>query len=163
MVYVCLLLFMLFYIYAVLGVILFRANDPVHFGDLWTSFLSLFRVVTLEDWTDIMYLQMQGSDAYRGYNQSVAGLAMEPKAQPIVGAAYFVSFVLLGTMIMLNLVIGVVLNGMDEAQKEIAERQVHHLLHLDEDEGSAAEQRDRRIAALQDQLRKISEELQHLK
>ena len=163
MVYVGILLFMLFYIYAVLGVILFRANDPIHFGNLWTSLLSLFRVVTLEDWTDIMYIQMQGSDAYRGYNQSVAGLALEPKAQPVIGALFFVSFVLLGTMIMLNLVIGVVLNGMEEAQKEIAERQVHHLLHLDEDSGSAEEQRDRRIAALQDRLREITDELQHLR
>ena len=49
--YVCLLMFLLFYIYAVLGVILFGQNDPVHFGDLWLSLLSLFRVVTLEDWT----------------------------------------------------------------------------------------------------------------
>ena len=58
MFYVCLLLFLLFYVYAVIGVMLFSGNDPVHFGNLWSSFLSLFRIVTLEDWTDVTYLQM---------------------------------------------------------------------------------------------------------
>ncbi|MEM7014516.1 MAG: ion transporter [Verrucomicrobiota bacterium] len=62
--YVSILLFLLFYIYGVLGVMLFSKNDPVHFGDLWLSLLSLFRVVTLEDWTDIMYIQMLGSDVF---------------------------------------------------------------------------------------------------
>ena len=117
MFYVCLLLFLLFYVYAVIGVMLFSGNDPVHFGNLWTSFLSLFRIVTLEDWTDVMYLQMYGSDVYAGYNQSIDNLATTPKAMPLVAVLYFVSFVLLGTMIMLNLVIGVIINGMDEAQK----------------------------------------------
>jgi voltage-gated sodium channel len=32
--------------------------------------------------------------------------------------AYFVSFILLGTMIMLNLLIGVIVNGMSEAREE---------------------------------------------
>ena len=159
MVYVSILLFLVFYVYGVLGVILFRDNDPVHFGNLWTSFLSLFRVVTLEDWTDVMYIQMQGSDAYAGYNQSIEGMEVKPKAQPIIGAAYFVSFVLLGTMVMLNLVIGVVLSGMDEAQKEVAERQLSSLLNAeDEDPG-----RGERVAALQKQLQEISEELVRLK
>ncbi|MDB4055341.1 ion transporter, partial [Akkermansiaceae bacterium] len=128
MVYVSILLFILFYVYAVVGVILFRANDPIHFGDLWTSLLSLFRVVTLEDWTDVMYLQIYGSEGYAGYNQSIEGLDITSKAQPLIGAAYFVSFVMLGTMIMLNLLIGIVVNGMDEAQKEVADRQLHELL-----------------------------------
>ena len=128
MFYVSILLFLVFYIYAVAGTMLFGANDPVHFGGLWTSMLSLFRVVTLEDWTDVMYLQMFGSDVYEGYNQSVEGQNVVPKAQPFLGAFYFVSFVLVGTMIMLNLVIGVIINGMDEAQKEVADRRLHELL-----------------------------------
>ena len=46
------LLLLLFYIYGVMGVAIFRDNDPVHFGNLKLSLLTLFRVVTLEDWTD---------------------------------------------------------------------------------------------------------------
>lgn len=114
--YVCLLLVLLFYMYAVMGVALFRENDPVHFGNLQLAMLSLFRVVTLEDWTDVMYIQMWGSDVY-----SIEGAvenAPKPQAFPIVGAFYFVSFVILGTMIMLNLVIGVIINSMQEAHDE---------------------------------------------
>ena len=159
MFYVCLLLFLLFYVYAVIGVMLFSGNDPVHFGNLWTSFLSLFRIVTLEDWTDVMYLQMYGSDVYQGYNQSVAELAVRPKAMPLIGVIYFVSFVLLGTMIMLNLVIGVIINGMDEAQKELADRNIHRLLTDEDDKPPSREQK---VKELKEQLDKISKQLSDL-
>jgi voltage-gated sodium channel len=162
MVYVSILLFILFYVYAVVGVILFRSNDPIHFGDLWTSLLSLFRVVTLEDWTDVMYLQIYGSEGYAGYNQSIEGLDITSKAQPLIGAAYFVSFVMLGTMIMLNLLIGIVVNGMDEAQKEVADRQLHELLKRHDDEGIAALERDERITVLRKQLKDVMDKLDHL-
>ncbi len=119
MFYISILLSLFFYIYAVMGVMLFGDNDPLHFGDLGISLLTLFRVVTLEDWTDVMYLQMYGSDIYQGFNQSIEGMDIVPKAQPVVGILYFVSFVLFGTMIMLNLVIGVIINSMDEAHKEV--------------------------------------------
>tara|TARA_B100000941_G_C28456014_1_gene527957 strand:+ start:39 stop:932 length:894 start_codon:yes stop_codon:yes gene_type:complete len=161
MFYVSILLFLVFYIYAVAGTMLFGANDPVHFGGLWTSMLSLFRVVTLEDWTDVMYLQMFGSDVYEGYNQSVEGQTVVPKAQPFLGAFYFVSFVLVGTMIMLNLVIGVIINGMDEAQKEVADRRLHELLSQG-GEGDDQIQREARIANLRKKVTELSEELDKL-
>ena len=106
--YVGLLLGVLFYIYAVLGVFMFRGNDPVHFQDLGTALLTLFRVVTLEDWTDVMYIQMYGSDAYPGYADfAQAHLREASRALPVIAVAYFVTFVMLGTMIVLNLFIGV--------------------------------------------------------
>jgi len=126
--YVGLLLLVLFYIYAVMGVFMFRGNDPVHFQDLSTTLLTLFRVVTLEDWTDVMYIQVYGSDAYPGYSDYArAHLREVSQAMPVLGVAYFVSFVLIGTMIMLNLFIGVIINSMDEAQAEgeAAERRKH--------------------------------------
>lgn len=159
MFYVCLLLFLLFYIYAVIGVMLFAGNDPVHFGNLWSSFLSLFRIVTLEDWTDIMYLQMYGSDVYDGYNQLVHDLEFSPKAMPLIGALYFCSFVLVGTMIMLNLVIGVIINGMDEAQKEIADRSLHNMLT---GEHQTELSREARVAKLKKKLETIGKELEDL-
>ena len=122
MVYVGILLALMFYIYAVMGVFLWRDNDPVHFRDLQTSMLSLFRVVTLEDWTDVMYIQMWGSERYPFSEGDLAAHEgqFNSKASPIIGALYFVSFVLLGTMIMLNLFIGVIIKSMEEAQDEQA-------------------------------------------
>ncbi|MAQ17908.1 MAG: potassium transporter [Sandaracinus sp.] len=119
MAYVSLLLMMLFYVYAVAATFMWGHNDPVHFGNLQMSFLSLFRAVTLEDWTDLMYIQMYGCEGY-GYG-GMEQLCVASEPSPVGGAVFFVSFVLFGTMIFLNLFIGVILNGMDEAQREAAE------------------------------------------
>ena len=127
--YVGLLLFLHFYVYAVVGTTLFAKNDPVHFGSLHISLLSLFRVMTMEDWTDVMYMQIYGThhepgDRMYNYDWQEAMLTpeqratWEPKAQPVVAVVYFVSFVGVATYIILNLFVGVVLGGMDEAQKE---------------------------------------------
>ncbi len=116
MAYIGLLLLLLFYVYGVLGVFLWRDNDPVHFRDLPTALLTLFSVVTLEGWTTIMYAQMYGSDAVGLTNHT--GLPMQPAARPVLAAIYFVSFVVLGTMIMLNLFVGVIVGSMSEAQAE---------------------------------------------
>ncbi len=123
MFYVSILLFLLFYIYGAMAVFLFGENDPIHFRNLQTSILSLFRVVTLEDWTDVMYINMYGSDAY-GYSASDLQKWNPTSSESPVGAAFFfVSFVLLGTMIVLNLVIGVIMNSMDESNAEMSIKQ----------------------------------------
>lgn len=117
MAYVSVLLLLLFYIYAVAAVFLFSANDPLHFENLQMSMLSLFRIVTLEDWTDIMYINMFGCDAY-GYSADSVMQCVSPEANPALAAGFFVSFVLIGTMVFLNLFIGVIMTGMDEARAE---------------------------------------------
>lgn len=98
--YVALLLSLHFYVYAVIGVTFFSAADPDKFGGLGRAILTLFEVVTLEGWVDVMDAQIKG-----------LGSAWIP-------VTYFVSFILLGTMIMLNLLIGVIVNGMSEAREE---------------------------------------------
>lgn len=115
--YVGLILLLLFYIYAVLGTLLFGKNDPIHFGSLGMSLLSLFRVVTLEDWTDLMYIQMYGCSGY-GYESSFSSCT-NSSPTPLLSITYFISFVIIGTMIVLNLFLGVVLNSMAEAQREV--------------------------------------------
>ena len=123
MFYVSILLFLLFYIYGTMAVFLYSENDPIHFRNLQTSILSLFRVVTLEDWTDIMYINMYGSDHY-GYNANdLTKWTPISSATPIGAALFFVSFVLIGTMIVLNLVIGVIMNSMDESNAEMKIKQ----------------------------------------
>ncbi len=99
--YVSLLLALLFYIYAVAGIQLFGKTDPVHFGSFGTTFLTLFRLVTLDNWADILNLQ----------------LAQVPA---IKVAIYFVTFIVFGTMIILNLFIGIIMNSMAEAHAEQA-------------------------------------------
>jgi len=162
MFYVSILLTLLFYVYAVMATFMFKGNDPLHFGSLELSMLSLFRVVTLEDWTDVMYIQMYGSDVYS--YPSVAELAnftelkVTPKAYPLFSPLFFGSFVLLGTMIMLNLFIGIIMTGMDEAKVEEEMKRFR-----DKEGSSSAEQQvekiEQQLAQLQCALSSLKEKL----
>lgn len=114
--YVSLLLGLHFYVYAVMGTFLFRGNDPGHFGDLGNSMLSLFRVVTLEDWTDVMYSSVYGTAVYNA--QGPIPVGPEPHAFGYWGVLYFVSFVVVGAMVMINLFVGVMVTSLSEAQAE---------------------------------------------
>jgi voltage-gated sodium channel len=120
--YVGLLLLILFYIYGVIGRFMFAQHDPVHFGSLSSSMLSLFRVVTLEGWTELMYTQMFGPGYVPGQTTNV-----QTTPHSVGAVIFFVTFILLGTMIMLNLFIGVIMNSMNEVQieAEIAQRSRH--------------------------------------
>ena len=94
--HVMLLMSIIFYMYGVAGYHLFHEHDPVHWENLGISLLTLFRIVTLEDWTDVMYTAMQ---AYSW------------------AWVYFVSFVFMGTFV-INLFIAVVLNNLEQAKAD---------------------------------------------
>jgi voltage-gated sodium channel len=89
------LLGIIFYVYAVAGYHLFHEVDAERWGSLGTALLTLFRIVTLEGWTEVMYDAMQ----------------TQPHAW-----IYFVSFVLLGTFIAMNLFIAVIINNLEESK-----------------------------------------------
>jgi len=114
--YVGMLLFLHFYIYAVIGTYLFGRNDPVHFGSLGTSLLSLFQVVTLEGWVEVMRIQMYGSAQVGSGSDQYLLVASE--AFPVGAPLFFISFIVIGGMIILNLFIGVIMNSMQESQAE---------------------------------------------
>ncbi len=95
--HVMLLMSIIFYIYGIAGYHLFHVHDPVHWGSLGVSLLTLFRVVTLEDWTDVMYIAMEAYDW---------------------AWLYFVSFVIMGTFVIINLFIAVVINNLEQAKAE---------------------------------------------
>jgi voltage-gated sodium channel len=153
MIYVTILLSLLFYMYAVAATFLFSGNDPVHFGNLQLSMLSLFRIVTLEDWTDLMYTAMYGCDVY-GYGV-MEELCTNPQATPLLGALFFVSFVLIGTMIVLNLFIGVIMSGMDEATAEAHRELILNKLHGPPDLAAELERLNDSLIAVQGQLDKV--------
>jgi voltage-gated sodium channel len=108
--------------YAVIGTFFFRENDPRSFGTLHESFLTLFQVLTLEGWNEVLGTQYLGSDVT--YDEALKAMTVGVRrsaAQPVIAALYFVSFIMLGTMIMLNLFTGVIITSMEEASNEAAE------------------------------------------
>uniref|UniRef100_A0A061QT60 Ion transport protein n=1 Tax=Tetraselmis sp. GSL018 TaxID=582737 RepID=A0A061QT60_9CHLO len=124
--YVVLLLFLVFYFYAIMAVTLLRENDPVHFGDLQITFVTLFRMATLEDWTEVTYTAMLGCEAYNfGYMEwrctSSKGLGWP-------AAALFVSFVIVATFVVLNLFIGVINENMAIAKEQLKEMRKEEMM-----------------------------------
>lgn len=93
--YVLLLMFIIFYMYAAVGSLLFDSINPVLWGDIAVSMLTLFRVVTFEDWTDVMYETM----------------AVYP-----LSWIYYLSFIFLNAFVFLNMMIGIVIERMQSEQ-----------------------------------------------
>lgn len=91
--YVLLLMFIIFYIYAAIGSFLFNTINPTLWGDIAISMLTLFRVMTFEDWTDIQYETME----------------VYPYSW-----IYYMTFIFFTAFAFLNMVIGIVVNVMEE-------------------------------------------------
>lgn len=101
--YVLLLMFIIFYIYAAIGSTLFNAINPELWGDISISLLTLFRVMTFEDWTDVMY---------------------ETMAVYSISWVYYLSFIFLTAFAFLNMVIGIVVGVMD-SEHRLMEQELH--------------------------------------
>ena len=151
--YVGILLLLHFYIYAVIGTFLFRGNDPVQFGTLPRTMLTLFEVLTLEAWPEYMRTQMYGSEAYYSdeQRQLAQGTAISPQAWSYISPIYFGSFIFLGAMIVLNLFTGIIIKGLEDAQDEVAQAA-----------RKSEEQRIGRELTVADELRMLSDELQEV-
>lgn len=60
--YIAALMILFMYLFAVLGVYLFRENDPFYFGDISTALLSLFRAMTIDGWGDNLRINAYGCE-----------------------------------------------------------------------------------------------------
>ena len=157
MFYIGLLLSLLFYLYGVLGTFLFAVNDPIHFGTLHRSLLTLFGNVTLEGWIDVMEINIQGC-AEVGY-EATPDLCTRSRPQPFAAVVYFCSFVVIGTMVVLNLYIGVITNSMEGAREELAAT-AREAVH-EAEEQQTRELRDE-IHGLAERIGEVHRELQGL-
>ena len=95
--HIVVLLSIVLYSYAVVGQRIFGEHDPAHWRNLGVSVLSLFQIVTLDDWSTIMGTAIE----------------LEPAAW-----IYFISFVAISAFIVTNLFIAVVIRNLDEATQE---------------------------------------------
>ncbi|MGH7726916.1 MAG: ion transporter [Candidatus Eiseniibacteriota bacterium] len=97
MIHVIALLCVFLYIYGILGVHLFGARDPDHWGSLPSAVWTLFKVLTLEGWIEI---------------QQASG---EPFPWTWL---YFASFIFVAVFVVVNLFIAVVINNLDKVKAE---------------------------------------------
>jgi voltage-gated sodium channel len=100
--YIGLLLLVQIYLFAIVGSFLFGSSDPARFANVAVAMQTLAQVVTFDDW----------------------GRIMNEQENQLVSTAYFVVFILIGTMLILNLFIGVVLEGFARAREQFAAERV---------------------------------------
>ena len=96
--YVAALIFIIFYIYAAAGSLFFDRINPELWGNISIAMLTLFRVMTFEDWTDVMYETM---DVYPW------------------SWIFYLTFIFLTTFAFLNMVIGIVVSVLEEEQSKL--------------------------------------------
>jgi len=104
---IILLLFIVFYIYSVMGSFLFVNVDPALWGNFMTSMLTLFKILTLEGWSDIM-------DAV---------MVVHPWAW-----TYFVSFIIIASFVLFNLFIAVIINKMEKEHDDKEDKKLDLIL-----------------------------------
>ncbi|HEX7532297.1 MAG TPA: ion transporter [Methyloceanibacter sp.] len=111
---ILLLIGLIFYVAAVMAVNLYGSDFPEQFGTLGRSLFTLFTVMTLEGWVD---------DVVRPI------LAKHPYAW-----IFFISFIVVTTFTVLNLIIGIIVNAIQEehAENESAERKAERKMVHDE-------------------------------
>jgi voltage-gated sodium channel len=102
---VFLLILLIYYIAAVIATKLFAASFPDWFGSLGASAYSLFQIMTLESWS--MGIVRPVMEVY-------------PYAW-----AFFVPFILMTTFAVMNLIVGLIVNSMQEAASEETREEAH--------------------------------------
>ena len=118
-VYIALLLLLFLYIYTLLGMQIFGGqfkferkneifenshdNTRQNFDNFFNSFKSVFQIMTIENWQEIMFLCFR---------------SRAPKAFTIL---FLITWIILGNYVLLNLFFAILLNGfsLKEAEKEI--------------------------------------------
>ena len=95
--YVILLMFIIFYIYAVMGTIFFEDSKSGNWKDLGVALLTLFQIMTFEGWTDIMHESME----------------LHPYSW-----VFYITFVVLTAYTFLNMIIGIILETLNAEHKK---------------------------------------------
>ncbi|MFN5946843.1 MAG: ion transporter [Phycisphaerae bacterium] len=96
--YITLLAGIILFIYGVIGVKLFGQYMPKEYGSLHESFFTLFRVLTGDNWSDLRY-------------------AAEGQSWQWKNTFYHVSWIIVSTFLLINLIVGAVLNNYQEVQE----------------------------------------------
>jgi voltage-gated sodium channel len=126
---------LILFVYGMIGWLLFDDEDPEHWGDIGDAMLTLFIMLTLENFP--AYLER--------------GMDIHPWS-----VVYFVTFILIAAFIVLNVLIGVVLHSMQEA-REIHAREELRAQGLDATDEEAAIAA--RIETLRNELTELERQL----
>lgn len=123
------LMLLIYYMFSLMGTTLFGEAFPDWFGDMGKSMYTLFQVMTLESWS----------------------MGISRPVMEVYGWAwiYFVPFVLIASFLIMNVVVGIVVNSISEVSALDVKEEIQE---------SAAEGKDER-AQLKEEIRLLREQL----
>jgi len=98
LIWIFILILMFYYLFSVMGTKLFGESFPELFGTLTISMFTLFQLMTLEDWVN-----------------GIAKPIMEVYPYAYI---YFISFIIITSVVVLNLIIAVIVSGLEAVQTE---------------------------------------------
>lgn len=117
--YIAVLFLLVMYIYAIIGVTLFKnpeygksehlqltISNPDPYGDIGEAFFTLFRILTGEDWTDLRYNMLDNE------HTTANGDSVPAKHIPNwVKTLYHVSWMIFAAYLLMNLVVGAIVSN----------------------------------------------------
>jgi hypothetical protein len=113
--YVVGMMFLMFFHFAVAGVLIFKQNDEFYFGTLYRSMNVLFQICTLDNWGDVALKNMYGCDYYGSDTgvEEVDALCQTPVGLGWIAAWYFIVFITLSVMVLQSLFVGIIISAME--------------------------------------------------
>uniref|UniRef100_A0A8C9T2E7 Calcium voltage-gated channel subunit alpha1 E n=1 Tax=Scleropages formosus TaxID=113540 RepID=A0A8C9T2E7_SCLFO len=133
--YVCLLIAMLFFIYAIIGMQVFgniklshtsHINQHNNFKTFFGALMLLFRSATGESWQEIMLSCLGGQDC-----EPDPSIEQSPDSNEDCGTDfayfYFVSFIFFSSFLMLNLFVAVIMDNFEYLTRDSSILGPHHL------------------------------------
>ena len=85
------------YIYAIIGFQMFQESSQENWGSLGRSVLTLFSVLTLDDWTRIMFRDLNADNP--------------------LAWVFYVSYISTGTFVVINLFVAIIVNSLEEIRE----------------------------------------------
>ncbi|XP_037681154.1 voltage-dependent R-type calcium channel subunit alpha-1E isoform X2 [Choloepus didactylus] len=133
--YVCLLIAMLFFIYAIIGMQVFgnikldeesHINRHNNFRSFFGSLMLLFRSATGEAWQEIM-LSCLGEKGCEPDTTAPSGQSENERCGTDLAYVYFVSFIFFCSFLMLNLFVAVIMDNFEYLTRDSSILGPHHL------------------------------------
>ena len=125
-IFVVFLITLFFLLSSIVGILLFKSSDPIHFGNIGNSFRTLFQIMTMDNWTTVMRVNMYGCK----YFGSSTGFATDELCVTDNGRGiglgyyspiYFIIFVIISNMVLGSVFVGVVITSIDLLRQDAVE------------------------------------------
>ncbi len=132
---------LLIFVYGMIGWKIFGEALPERWGDIGQAMLTLFTVLTLEGWNEILFT-----------GQEVTQWAW----------VFFVSFVLIASFLLINILIAIIINSVEDAREAERTQEAEERLQLAEKSGEATDPLQKaldRLAELKGSISEVETEL----